>query len=61
MDSWGFVPRCGSNDQFCLLGRGDFFSYHPGLPAFVKRLAPDPKVQDAFDEYMPQVIDSVTD
>ena len=55
------MPRCGSNDQFCLLGRGDFFSYHPGLPAFVKQVAPDPKIQDAFDGYMPQVIASVTD
>lgn len=32
---------------------------HPDLSAFVKRVAPDPKIQDTFDEYMPQVVDEV--
>ena len=32
---------------------------HPDLPAFVKRVASDPKIRDTFDAYMPQVVDKV--
>ena len=35
---------------------GDFMSYHPGLPPFLKRVEPDPKYQKALDEHMPTFI-----
>ena len=34
----------------------DFMSYHPGLPPFIKRVEPDPKLQKALDEIMPHFI-----
>ena len=31
-------------------------SYHPGLPEFLVRVAPDEKYQDALDDHIPDFI-----
>ena len=46
--------------QGCLWVTGaawlDFMSYHPGLPEFLKRVAPDEKYQKALDAHIPAFI-----
>lgn len=38
---------------------GDFMSYHPGLPPFLKHVVPDPAYQDALDTHMPTFIEEL--
>ena len=47
--------------QLWVTGRAwcDFMSYHPGLPPFIKRVEPDPKLQAALDEHMPEFLEEL--
>ena len=43
-----------SGRSFC-----DFMSYYPDMPPLVVRVAPDPILQDAFDQHLPKFLDEI--
>ena len=54
-----YVPQV--QGQLWVTGRAwcDFMSYHPGFPPLVVRMAPDPRLQAAFDAHIPQFCDEM--
>jgi hypothetical protein len=56
-----YVPQIQFSIWVCGADFWDFLSYHPRLPAVLRRVEPDQKWQDAFSAHVPVFLDELSE